>query len=112
MKQSLGFLAIMICTSLPLKRRCGRPDIIASNFRAQLQTQRPPSTHHKDSFKEVSAFLNSLVETFQSPRFHPDLQSTVFGLLALNKLQQKKPQCSQYIMQNHVTQPSLIIFNF
>ena len=42
-----------------LQRQFGRPDIIVSNFLAQLQTQRPPSTHHKDSFMEFSAFLNN-----------------------------------------------------
>ena len=33
-----------------LKRQFGRPDIIVSNFLAQLKTHRPPSTHHQDSF--------------------------------------------------------------
>ena len=72
-----------------LKRRFGRPDII-SNFLAQLQTQRPPSTLHKDSFMEVSAFLNNLVETFQSLGFHHDYHSTVYVQFALNKLQHKE----------------------
>ena len=94
-----------------LKRRFGRPDIIVSNFLAQIQTQRP-STHHKDSFMEFSAFLNNLVETFQSLGFHHDLQSTVYVQFALNKLQHKeKLQWSQYVIQNHITQPNLIIFN-
>lgn len=95
-----------------LKRRFGRPDIIVSTFLAQLQTQRPPSTHHKDSFMEFSSFLNNLVETFQSLGFHHDLQSTVYVQFALNKLHHKEQlQWSQYVIQNHITQPNLIIFN-
>ena len=95
-----------------LQRRFGRPDIIVSNFLAQLQTQRPPSTHHKDSFMEFSVFLNNLVETFQSLGFYHDLQSTVYVQFALNKLQHKeKLQWSQYVIQNHITQPNIIIFN-
>ena len=33
-----------------LERQFRRPDIAVSNFLAQRQTQRLPSTHHKDSF--------------------------------------------------------------
>ena len=38
---------------------------------------------------EVSAFLNNLVETFQSLGFHHDHHSTVYVQFALNKLQHK-----------------------
>ena len=55
------------------KRQFGRPDIIVSNFLAQLQTHRQPSTHHKDSFIEFLVFLNNLVEPFQFLGFHHDL---------------------------------------
>ena len=58
-----------------LKRRFGRPDIIVSNFLAQRQTQRPPSTHYKDSFMEFAAFLNNLVENFQPLGIYHDIQS-------------------------------------
>ena len=47
------------------RRQIGRPDVTVSNFLAQLQTQRPPSTHHKDSLKEFNAFLNNLLKAFQ-----------------------------------------------
>ena len=72
-----------------LKRQFGRPDIIVSNFVAQLQTQRPPSTHHKDSFMEFSAFLNNLVEFFQSLGFH---HFTSFHSLCSVRLEQTSTQ--------------------
>ena len=111
MKQSLGFLAILICTSLPWKNLSDDLDP-GHHFLAQLQTQRPPSTHHKDSFMEFSAFLNNLVETFQSLGFHHDLQPRVRVEFVLNKLQHKqKLQWSHYVIQTYITQPNLIIFN-
>ena len=61
---------------------------------------------------ELSAFINNLVETFQSLGFHHDLHSTVYVQFVLNKLQHKeKLQWSQYVIQNHITRPYLIIFN-
>ena len=95
-----------------LKRLFGRPDIIVSNFVAQLQTQRPPSTHHIDSFMEFSAFLNNLVEIFQSLGFH---HFTSFHSLCSVRLEQtstqKITQWSQYVIRNHITQPNLIRSN-
>ena len=102
------------CAMEELERQFGRPNVIVSNFLAQLQTQRPPSTHphHKDSFMEFSAFLNNLVGTSQSVGFNHDLQSTVYVQFALNKLQHKENlQWSQNVIQNHITQPKLINFN-
>ena len=54
-----------------LKRQCGRPDIIVSNIFAQLQTQWPPSTHHKKYFHGILSLFEHFSRNFPVSRISP-----------------------------------------
>ena len=115
MQISLGFIVNLICTSLPWKNWSDNLDvplILSATSSPNCRLNDHPLRIKKNSFMEFSTFLKNLVETVQSLGFHHDLQSTVYFQFALNKLQHKeKLQWSQFIIQNRITQPNLIVFN-
>ena len=95
-----------------LRRRYRQPDIIINDFVNRLQSFKQPSTHHRDSYMELSIFISNLLETFRTLGFKDDLNSTIYVQFAVSKLQHHQQlQWTQCITAQNIEQPNLIAFN-
>ena len=91
-----------------LEEHFGNPNRIVNAFLEKLSHFRPPNLTIPDSYTQFSAFLLTLVDTFQQLGFNHDIHSTTNVNQALNKLPTPvRLEWNKHVLERSLLQPSL-----
>ena len=91
-----------------LEEHFDNPNRIVNAFLEKLSHFRPPNLTTPDSYTQVSAFLLTLVDTFQQLGFNHDIHSTTNVNQALNKLPTPvRLEWNKHVLERSLLQPSL-----
>ena len=91
-----------------LEKHFGNPKRIVNAFLEKLSQFKPPNLTVPESYTQFSAFLITLVDTFQQLGFNHDIHSTTNLNQALNKFSTPvRLDWNKYILENCSVQPSL-----